>query len=103
MFLHGAGKVLFLCMSNAFLEKLIEKFCRKEEKRMEKEKKHTLEDIIQEKKREMQLDEAFELSNSASFTDCTGSVPAAPVTKEQWNNYDEAYHFQPKTVTTQKK
>ena len=65
---------------------------------MEKEKKHTMEAILQEKKREMQLDEAFELSNSASFTDCTGSVPVAAVTGEQWENYDESYHFQPKTV-----
>ena len=44
---------------------------------METEKKHTMEALLQEKKREMQLDEAFELSNSASFTDCTGSVPSA--------------------------
>ena len=69
----------------------------------EKQKKYTMDAILQEKKRELQLDEAFELSNSASFTDCTGSVPAAPVTKEQWNNYDESYHFQPKTVNLQKK
>lgn len=69
----------------------------------EKQKRYTMDAILQEKKRELQLDEAFELSNSASFTDCTGSVPAAPVTKEQWNNYDESYHFQPKTVNLQKK
>ena len=65
--------------------------------------KATMDAILQEKKRELQLDEAFELSNCASFTDCTGSVPAAPVTKEQWNNYGESYHFQPKTVTQKKK
>lgn len=70
---------------------------------MEREKKLTMEDILQEKKRELQLDEAFELSNSASFTDCTGSVPAAPVTENQWNNYDESYHFQPKVVNPQEK
>ncbi len=70
---------------------------------MKEKKGYTLEEALQAKKREMQLDEAFELSNSASFTDCTGSVPAAPVTKEQWNNYDESYHFQPKTVTKQNK
>lgn len=68
---------------------------------MKKEAKHTMEAILQEKKREVQLDEAFELSNSASVTDCTGSVPAAPVTENQWNNYDESYHFQPKTVKKQ--
>lgn len=67
---------------------------------MEQEnKKHTMEAIMQEKKRELQLDEAFELSNSASFTDATGSVPVAAVTEEQWNNYDDSYHFQPKPVT----
>lgn len=70
---------------------------------MEREKKLTMEDILQEKKRELQLDEAFELSNSASYTDCTGSVPAAPVTENQWNNYDESYHFQPKVVNPQEK
>ena len=71
---------------------------------MEQEnKKHTMEAIMQEKKRDLQLDEAFELSNSASFTDCTGSVPAAPVTENQWNNYDESYHFQPKVVNPQEK
>lgn len=69
----------------------------------ENSQKHTTEAVLQEKKREMQLDKAFELSNSASFTDCTGSVPAAPVTEEQWENYDESYHFQPKTVTKEKK
>ena len=65
--------------------------------------KVTMEAILQEKKRELQLDEAFDLSNSASFTDCTGSVPAAPVTKEQWDNYEESYHFQPQTVTKRDK
>ena len=70
---------------------------------MGKKKQHTMEDILQEKKREMQLDAAFELGNSASATDCTGSVVAAPLTKEQWNNYDEAYHFQPEPVASKKK
>lgn len=65
---------------------------------MKKEKKQTIDKILQEKKIDMELEEAFELSNSASFTDCTGSVPAAPVTGEQWENYGESYHFKPKTV-----
>lgn len=69
----------------------------------EEKKDQTMDAILQEKKREMQLDQAFERSNSASFTDCTGSVPAAPVTKEQWDNYDESYHFQPKPAKPQKK
>lgn len=58
----------------------------------------TAKELCQEKKREMQLDEAFELGNCASASDCTGSVPAAPLTKNQWKNYDKTYHFQPKTV-----
>jgi hypothetical protein len=70
---------------------------------MEKENPKPMDAIIQEKKREMQLDRAFENSNSASFTDCTGSVPAAPVTKEQWENYNESYHFQPEPAEPQKK
>ena len=70
---------------------------------MGKDNTKSMDAILQEKKREMQLDKAFELSNSASFTDCTGSVPAAPVTKEQWENYEESYHFQPKPVKSQGK
>ena len=70
---------------------------------MKDEKKHTMDAILQEKKREMQLEEAFELSNSASFTDCTGSVPVAAVTKEMWDNYEESYHFQPKVAEPQEK
>ena len=70
---------------------------------MEKDNTKPMDSILQEKKREMQIDRAFELSNSASFTDCTGSVPSAPLTKEQWNNYDESYHFQPEPVKARKK
>ncbi len=70
---------------------------------MEKENPKPMDALLQEKKREMQLDKAFEMSNAASFTDCTGSVPVAPVTREQWNNYDDSYHFQPEPVKPQKK
>ena len=69
---------------------------------MSQEKTHTMETIIQEKKREIQLDKAFELSNSAACTDCTGSVPSAPVTPDQWDNYDDSYHFQPESVRKKK-
>ena len=69
---------------------------------MRKDNAKPMDAILQEKKREMQLDKAFELSNSASATDCTGSVPSAPLTTDQWENYDEAYHFQPETVTKKK-
>ncbi len=63
--------------------------------------KKTATELCQEKKREMQLDEAFELGNCASASDCTGSVPTAPLTENQWNNYDKAYHFQPKAAKTE--
>ncbi|MBO5353283.1 MAG: hypothetical protein J6J42_11110 [Lachnospiraceae bacterium] len=69
----------------------------------EKQKNHTMEAVMQEKKRELQLDRAFELGNAASFTDCTGSVPVAAVTEEQWNNYDDSYHFQPLAVNPEDK
>lgn len=78
------------------------KIVKKGEKVMGNDKKHTIDAVLQEKKREMQLDQAFELSNSASVTDCTGSVPAAPVTEEQGESYEEAYHFQPENVTKKK-
>jgi len=78
------------------------KTIKKGEIAMKTEKKHTIDRILQEKKIDMELDEAFELSNSASFTDCTGSVPTAPVTEEQWENYGESYHFKTRTVTKKK-
>lgn len=65
--------------------------------------KHAMEAALQEKKREMQLDEAFEMDNAASATDCTGSVPAAPVTGEQWENHDKTYHFQPQPAMPREK
>ena len=70
---------------------------------MGKNKKYTMDAVLQEKKREMQLDQAFEWSNSVSVTDCTGSVPAAPVTEEQLDNYEEAYHFQSEAANPQEK
>lgn len=60
-----------------------------------KENTTNMDAILQEKKREHQLDEAFELSNAASFTDCTGMVVSAPLTEEQWENYEETTHFDP--------
>lgn len=70
---------------------------------MEKKTEQPMESVLQEKKRELQLDKAFEQSNSVSFTDCTGSVPSAPATTEQWENYDESYHFQPEPASVRKK
>lgn len=60
---------------------------------MEKKGCYTKNQSVQEKLKEHQLEEAFQLSNAASVTDCTGAVPAAPKTKDQYNNYEESYHF----------
>lgn len=68
-----------------------------------KEKKHTMEHVLQEKEIDRELDEAFEMSNAVSFMDCTGTVAVAAVTEEQWNNYDDSYHFQPKPADPQEK
>ncbi len=70
---------------------------------MEADRKHTLEAVLQEKKREMQLDQAFEMDNAASFTDCTGTIPSAALTEDQWENYDETYHFKPQPANPQEK
>lgn len=70
----------------------------REESIVKEKKKNTIEAVLQKKKIDMELDEAFERCGAASGTDCTGSVPAAPVTMEQWNNYDTAHHFQPQPV-----
>lgn len=70
---------------------------------MEKTGKQTEDERLQEIKREEQLEEALELSNAASATDATGSVPTAPVTGEQLAGYEATYHFRPTTVTAHKK
>lgn len=61
-------------------------------------KRHSMDSVLQEKKRELQLEKAFESGNAASATDCTGAVPKAPETKEELENYEETYSFQPKSV-----
>lgn len=71
---------------------------KKKEQSRQKKTNHTPDAILQEKKREMQLDKAFELGNAAAGADCTGSVPAAPLNTEEWNNYNTAHQFQPQPV-----
>ena len=61
-----------------------------------KEKK--MEQILQEKKIDLELDQAFELSNTASARDCTGTVVVAPQTDEEWESYDKIYHFEPELI-----
>ena len=48
------------------------------------------------------LDESFDTYNSASSTDCTGLIFAAPQSDEDWDAYDEVYHFQPISVKKEK-
>lgn len=38
------------------------------------------------------------LGNSASATDCTGLIPANPVSEAELESYEAIYHYQPKTV-----
>ena len=59
-----------------------------------KEEKKKMERILQEKKIDLELDQAFELSNAASARDCTGTVVRAPQTEEEWESYDKIYHFE---------
>ena len=48
------------------------------------------------------LDESFDICNSASSTDCTGLIFASPQSDEEWDSYDEVYHFQPVSVKKEK-
>ncbi len=59
------------------------------------EKKQTMEQILQQKKIDLELDRAFETCNCASACDCTGTVVSAPVTEEQQKSYKNVYHYQP--------
>ena len=44
------------------------------------------------------LEESFDIYNSASARDCTGLIFASPQSDEEWDAYDEVYHFQPVSV-----
>ena len=41
--------------------------------------------------------------NTASTTDCTGLIPAAPVSKAEMEAYEELYPYLPSAVTEEKK
>ena len=63
-------------------------------------------DCSSEKQKELidyELEDNFDLLNCASSGDCTGSVYVAPHNREQWENYEEVYHFQPKASRDTKK
>lgn len=38
------------------------------------------------------------LMNASSGQDCTGLIPAAPLTEEEFDSYGEVYDFLPKAV-----
>lgn len=38
------------------------------------------------------------LANSASSTDCTGLIPAAPISEAELESYNETYHYIPPVV-----
>ena len=40
--------------------------------------------------------------NTASTTDCTGLIPAAPVSKAEMEAYEELYPYLPSAVTEEK-
>lgn len=40
--------------------------------------------------------------NTASTTDCTGLIPAAPVSKAEMEAYEEIYPYLPSAVTEEK-
>lgn len=40
------------------------------------------------------------LSNAASSQDCTGLIPAAPVSAAEVESYEELYHFLPPNTDT---
>lgn len=40
----------------------------------------------------------YEYLKSASFQDCTGLIPAAPVNDAEIENYEELYPFLPKVL-----
>ena len=35
------------------------------------------------------------LSNAASTTDCTGLIPSLPESGDEWEAYDDIFHFKP--------
>ena len=51
-----------------------------------------------EKKTDFYLEESFDICNSSSTTDCTGLIFSAPQSDEEWDSYNEIYHFQPVSV-----
>ena len=55
-----------------------------------------------QQKEDSYLDETFDICNAASTGDCTGLIFAAPQSDEEWDSYDDVYHFQPVSLTKEK-
>lgn len=51
------------------------------------------------KKLDKELEQSFDICNAASTTDCTGLVFVSPHSDEEWDSYNDIYHFQPTAVT----
>lgn len=54
-----------------------------------------------QKNREI-IDRYDYLANAASTQDCTGLIPAAPVSDSELESYEELYHFTPPLVKKEK-
>jgi len=57
-----------------------------------KNKKETKPSISQLNK---EIDDAMDITNSASTTDCTGLIQNPPVTTDEAENYNDVYNFTP--------
>ena len=40
-------------------------------------------------------DQAFDLANAGSYTECTGLIPTPPLTEAEMDSYLEIFNFQP--------
>ena len=50
----------------------------------------------------MKKEEYDYLGNSASVQECTGLIPSLPQNEEEWEAYEEIYHFKPKVAFEEK-
>lgn len=48
-----------------------------------------------DKKNQETIDAYDYLANAASTTDCTGLIPSLPQSGDEWESYDEIFHFKP--------
>lgn len=46
------------------------------------------------------IDDYDYLSNAASAMDCTGLIPALPVSQDELDSYEELYHYLPRPAVS---